>query len=149
MGIGTGIGADFVESENIPVVVDFPEEGTLIKDFACGQNTMIALTSKGEVYKLGFKLYYHPTLLEIPPEIGFGTPQKVYSGKKHYLILDGIIIIYIYIDKNQLLIWGNVMKSKIDPKTNLALINGDEMFGGKILDLSVKYSSFGALVDLL
>lgn len=40
MGIGSGIGIDMYESESIPIDVKF-EKPVFVKDFHCGQNTMI------------------------------------------------------------------------------------------------------------
>jgi alpha-tubulin suppressor-like RCC1 family protein len=45
MGLGSGIGIDMVESENIPREVPLIEEGAnvqhYVKNFHCGQNTML------------------------------------------------------------------------------------------------------------
>lgn len=48
MGVGSGIGIDMVESENIPKEVDIQEtldasekDNSLVKDFTCGMNTMM------------------------------------------------------------------------------------------------------------
>lgn len=51
--------------------------------------------------------------------------------------------------ENKLMVWGSLFKEKAkDQKDGFSLYYGDELFkGGKIKDLSLKYSIFGALVE--
>ena len=50
---------------------------------------------------------------------------------------------------NQLLTWGNVFKEKpLKESEGFGLYFGDSIFeGGKVKQLSMKYSIFGALVE--
>jgi len=61
-------------------------------------------------------------------------------GRKHYVVLN---------KNNQLMVWGNVFKEKAQlEKEGFGLYFGDSLFeGGKIKELSMKYSIFGALVE--
>ena len=61
-------------------------------------------------------------------------------GRKHYVVLN---------KDNQLMVWGNVFKEKPAlERDGFGLHFGDTLFnGGKIRELSLKYSIFGALVD--
>jgi hypothetical protein len=63
MGVGTGIGIDMVESENVPTpisVVDNKNQSHLVKDFNTGQNTMLIQDVNNSIYKTGLKLDYSP-----------------------------------------------------------------------------------------
>jgi len=62
MGVGSGIGIDMVESENVPREVPFIEnnEALRLKDFHAGMNTMLFQDEKGNIYKSGLKLNYTP-----------------------------------------------------------------------------------------
>ncbi len=52
-------------------------------------------------------------------------------------------------EHNQLLVWGNVFKEKpLKQSEGFGLYFGDQLFGGgKIKQLSMNYSIFGALVE--
>lgn len=89
MGIGSGVGIDLVESESVPVNVEF-EGDVSLADFACGSKTMILLDNKGNAYKTGMKFDYIPKRIEIPKDFEIGRPKKVFCGDEHYTILFGI-----------------------------------------------------------
>lgn len=63
MGVGTGIGIDMVESENVPTLVNVTDKNNevqLVKDFTTGQNTMMIQDTNDKIYKTGLKLDYTP-----------------------------------------------------------------------------------------
>ena len=89
LGIGSGIGFDLIESEKVPMKINFQDD-VKIQDIYCGQNSMAMLGNDGNVYRTGLKLYYSPSVLEIPPEFEFGKINLMTSGAKHYLVVDGM-----------------------------------------------------------
>lgn len=69
LGIGEGVGIDLVESQNLPKEVEFTGQEAdlgddtdpiIVKDFTCGQNTMLIRDSKGRLFKTGLKIDYSP-----------------------------------------------------------------------------------------
>jgi alpha-tubulin suppressor-like RCC1 family protein len=91
MGVGSGIGIDMVESENVPREVLFVDEKTntikKIKDFSAGMNTMLFQDEEGGIYKTGLKLNYTPGKINLMEE--FADPQSIAGmtcGRRHYVI---------------------------------------------------------------
>jgi len=108
MGVGSGIGIDMVESENIPtqISVGTKEDGTpkIITDFHAGMNTMLIKDEQGLIYKTGLKLDFSPKEISMLPE--FVEPDVIEGmtcGRKHYVLWN---------KHNQLLVWGSVFKEK-------------------------------------
>ena len=81
LGVGSGIGIDMVESENVPVniKVDAP-----VKDFHPGTNTLLIRDVEGSVYKTGLKLDYTPRKIVLPEE--FGALAGMTCGRRHYVL---------------------------------------------------------------
>jgi alpha-tubulin suppressor-like RCC1 family protein len=91
MGVGSGIGIDMVESENVPREVLFVDEKTntikKIKDFSAGMNTMLFQDEEGGIYKTGLKLNYTPGKITLMEE--FSDPSSIAGmtcGRRHYVI---------------------------------------------------------------
>ena len=61
-------------------------------------------------------------------------------GRKHYVVRN---------NQDKLMIWGNIFKEKPEKEVDgFGLYYGSKIFeGGKIKELSLKYSIFGALVE--
>jgi alpha-tubulin suppressor-like RCC1 family protein len=144
LGVGTGIGIDMIESENVPVlvpVIDSKNKPHLVKDFVPGLYTMMIRDEDDNIYKVGMRLDYTPKEINI-----FGEDFKkedvkqLHCGRKHYLVLN---------KDNQMMVWGNIFKEKpAVQRDGFGLYFGDSLFnGGKIRDMSIKYSIFGALVE--
>ncbi len=143
MGVGTGIGIDMVESENVPTpisVVDNKNQSHLVKDFNTGQNTMLIQDVNNSIYKTGLKLDYSPKQLQFFDEFNKEDVKQLMCGRKHYVILN---------KHNQMMVWGSVFKEKPQKESDgFGLYFGDSLFdGGKIRYLSMKYGIFGALVE--
>jgi alpha-tubulin suppressor-like RCC1 family protein len=78
MGVGSGIGIDMVESENVPREIIFEDksgEPVLIKDFHAGMNTMLFQDTKGGIYMTGLKLNYTPKKIKLMEE--FSDPASI------------------------------------------------------------------------
>ncbi len=53
------------------------------------------------------------------------------------------------IENNNLLSWGTfIKKGTTDPEGSFMMFSGNEIFKGKILDMSTKYSSYAAVVEV-
>lgn len=95
MGVGSGLGIDLVESENVPREVDFqqalPEkergEPVIIVDVATGSRTMMAKDSKGRIYKTGLKIDYTPKLIRFNKQ-RLETACQLSCGMRYYAVLD-------------------------------------------------------------
>ena len=106
MGVGTGIGIDMVESENVPVQItptDSNNKSHTVKSFHAGQNTMLIQDEEGNIYKTGLRLDYSPKHLTFFQEFDKNDVQELSCGRKHYVILN---------KHNQMMVWGNVFKDK-------------------------------------
>lgn len=92
------------------------------------------------MYKTGLKLDYVPKLLTFDDDFSIENIIDMGCGRKHYVILN---------KDNKLLVWGNVFKEKPVKETNgFGLYFGNNHFnGGKVTNLSLKYSIYGALVE--
>ena len=139
MGVGSGIGVDMVESESLPQQIDFqqalPEserkEPVIVKELACGQNTMLFRDHKNRLYKTGLKIDYSPKLIVMNKELI--TPEKVSMmacGRRHYTILDT--------DNNIHCIGGVINKKSIGSYDGFEVYDADLLFDeGKITQLSM------------
>lgn len=97
MGVGSGIGIDLVECENIPREIDFKQalpadqqqDPVIITDFVAGMNTMLFRDSKNNVYKTGLKIDYVPKLCKFDETL---LPKDkitaMQCGRQHYVMLD-------------------------------------------------------------
>ncbi len=149
MGIGSGTGIDLIESESSPHLMEF-ENPTKIVEMRCGESTMIMKDESGKIFRTGLKLNYTPAEMKLPKEFKFGKIQKIFCGRKHYTLLDGIISGSIIggVDSNNLLWWGSfISKGHEEGMTKLRMLNGTEIFNGKILDMSTKYSVYAAVIE--
>lgn len=117
--MGTGIGIDMVESENIPIQIPVGENK--VKDFHTGMNTMLILDEADNVYKTGLKLDYSPAKIKLNEE--FTKDSKIAGmtcGRRHYVLWN---------DKNQMLVWGSVLKEKPQSEVDgFGLHFGDALF---------------------
>lgn len=85
--MGSGIGIDMVESENVPLPVNL-EGGHKINDFNPGQNTMMIIDDENSVYKTGLKLDYSPKKMNFFEDFPKEDITQVACGRKHYVILN-------------------------------------------------------------
>ena len=134
MGVGSGIGIDLVESENVPREIDFkqalPEdqqqEPVIITDFTAGMNTMLFRDSKNNIYKTGLKIDYIPKLCKFDSTL---LPKEkivaMQCGRQHYVMLDS---------DNNIHTIGTVFKDKTEKSHDgFQVYDGDVLFeGGKI-----------------
>lgn len=72
LGVGSGIGIDMVESENVPVNIPV-DSGKRIRDFHTGMNTMLIQDEDGGIFKTGLKLDYSPKQIKLIEE--FADPS--------------------------------------------------------------------------
>ena len=101
---------------------------------------MLIKDVKNRIYKTGLKLDYSPKLLNFDDDFSTENITAMGCGRKHYVLLN---------KDNKLLVWGNVFKEKpIKESEGFGLYFGDNIFnGGKVVDLSLKYSIYGAIVE--
>lgn len=93
------------------------------------------------IYKVGHKLDYQPKQIDIFSEdFKKEDVSQIACGRKHYIVLN---------NQNNMRVWGSIFKEKPENQQDgFGLYYGDKLFNdGKIKDLSVKYSIFGALVE--
>jgi hypothetical protein len=66
--------------------------------------------------------------------------ETIACGRKLYVILT---------KKNDLMVWGNLFKGMPQQQTEgFSVVSADEMFeGGKINQLELRYSIYGAIVE--
>lgn len=147
MGIGAGLGIDLVESEGTPKEVDFQgalQEGeksdpVIITDVCTGSRTMMALDSKGRVYKTGLKIDYTPKRINFNPQ--WMKKVKILAcGMRHYALLD---------IENRIHCFGNMFKEKATEQYDgFGIFDAEKIFdSGTVLDLQMKYEVLGALVE--
>eukprot|EP00826_Nyctotherus_ovalis_P042427 TRINITY_DN4360_c0_g2_i8.p1 TRINITY_DN4360_c0_g2~~TRINITY_DN4360_c0_g2_i8.p1 ORF type:complete len:327 (-),score=43.35 TRINITY_DN4360_c0_g2_i8:164-1144(-) len=93
MGTGSNIVLSMVESEDLPTKISFGEskEEIKIKDFACGNRTMILLDKDENVYKTGMRFDYSPKKIEVPKDFKVGKVKRVFCGDDHHTILYGTV----------------------------------------------------------
>lgn len=148
LGVGNSIGIDLVESENIPREVNFAQAlpidqqstPVMVTDVSTGNNTMIVKDSENRVYKTGLKIDYSPKLVALDPEMAAdGKIAQLACGTAHYVILDR---------ENNMHCFGKIFKEKpVEEHDGFGMYDADSIFdGGKILNLSMKYEIFGALI---
>ena len=137
LGLGSGIGIDMVESESFPVSLGF--DGRRVRDFHCGQNTMIVQLEDGSIYKTGLKLDYTPKHIDLDDNFD-GSSTMLACGRKHYVIAN---------QHDQMLAWGDVFKEKTSTQTaGFKMYFGKDLFNGQRLrQLSMKYGIYGALLE--
>ena len=111
-----------------------------MKNFATGMNTMMIQDVEGGVYKSGLKIDYTPKKVQLIEEFQETGVQGLACGRKHYVMWN---------NKNQLLVWGNILKDKAQREADgFGLHDGYHLFeGGSIRDLSMKYGIFGGLIE--
>jgi alpha-tubulin suppressor-like RCC1 family protein len=149
LGVGSGVGIDMIESENLPKEVEFsrafrekPEAPVFIKDFSTGTNTMLAIDSEDRVYKTGFKIDYDPTLVKFDGGmLEKAAVKKLKCGERHHVVIDRT--------NNRLHCTTGVFKEKsTDQHDGFKVYDADDLFDqGKVLEISMKYDTFGAIVE--
>lgn len=91
---------------------------------------------------VGLKLHYTPKQLHFDPEfLDVNKVDLLACGRKHFIITT---------TDNNVMAWGNVFKEKDQDEYSEGFFryNGALLFEeGKIKELEVKYSIFGALVE--
>jgi len=101
---------------------------------------MIIQDSSNNLYKTGLKLDYSPKKINLSDDFKADSITHLACGRRHYAAVNS---------KNQIITWGSVFKAKsTENEEGFDLYYVDDIFeGGKIVDISMKYSIFGALID--
>jgi alpha-tubulin suppressor-like RCC1 family protein len=135
LGMGSGIGVDFYESEKFPVLNQKPKD-TIFTDFSCGENTMMMSDTKGILYKTGWRLDYVPNIISMSQHI---KHKMFFCGNSYYCMIDTEGNVYQ---------WGNLFKANKTDKTDSDMyMLKEKLFDGKeILLISGKFKLCGALV---
>lgn len=148
MGVGSGVGIDLVESENIPKEVELenalPEaekaDYPLAVDVSTGMRTMMVLDHKNRLFQTGLRIDWSPKFVKLNRDRIDGKIEMLGCGRNHYMFVDS---------GSNLHCFGNVFKSKAEEQYDgYAIFDCDEIFeGNKIKDLQVKYETFGVLAE--
>lgn len=147
MGVGAGLGIDLVESEATPKEVDFQKalppdqkaEPVIINDVCTGSRTMMALDSKGRVYKTGLKIDYTPKLINFNPE-RMVKAKTLACGMRYYAVID---------HENNIHTFGRIFKQQAaEQYDGFEVHDVEQVFGScKLLDIQMRYEALGALVE--
>mmetsp|Transcript_15010 Transcript_15010/g.20379 ORF Transcript_15010/g.20379 Transcript_15010/m.20379 type:complete len:151 (-) Transcript_15010:108-560(-) len=148
MGVGAGIGIDLVESENIPKEVDLEEslpedqksDLPFVVNVSTGMRTMMVLDSQNRLYQTGLKIDWNPKYVKLNTERIEGKIEMLGCGRNHYAFADS---------GSNLHCFGTVLRKGAEEQYDgYGIYDGEELFeGGKILDLQMKYETFGVLVQ--
>ena len=111
MGVGSGIGIDLVESENIPKEVDLDGalDGEEKEDFpfalhvSTGMRTMMVLDQKNRLFQTGLKIDWSPKHVKLNRERIDGNIELLGCGRNHYAFTDS---------GNNVHTFGSVFKTK-------------------------------------
>ena len=148
MGVGSGIGIDLVESENVPKEVDLqsalPQSGEdddtpIVVDVHTGMRTMLVLDNKQRLFQTGMKIDWSPKCVNLNYDKINGKIEMLASGRGHYVLVDSENFVHCF---------GKIFKKESqDQFDGYEIYDGDDIFdGGKISQLSMKYETFGAVV---
>jgi alpha-tubulin suppressor-like RCC1 family protein len=97
MGVGSGIGIDLVESENLPREVDLkqslPETADaddvpVAVDVHTGMRTMLVLDSQQRLFQTGLKIDWSPKCVSLDQDKINGKIEMIASGRGHYVFVD-------------------------------------------------------------
>ena len=140
LGIGSGIGIDLVESENIPREVDLdavmsPAEQADPVDVinvSTGSRTMMALDKKQRLFQTGLKIDWSPKHVQLNQDRIEGKIEQLACGHNHYAFFDS---------GNNLHCFGTVVKQSAEEQYDgYGIFDGYEVFDGNtIVDLQMKY----------
>ena len=102
---------------------------------------MLIRDSEDRVFKTGLKIDWNPKMCVLNKEKIEGGIKQMTCGKNHYTLLD---------NNNQLHVFGGtkILKEKVEEEYDgFGIYNGNDLFDdGQVLDLQMKYETFGALV---
>ena len=102
---------------------------------------MLIRDTEDRVFKTGLKIDWNPRMCVLNKDRIEGKIQMMTSGKNHYTLLDS---------KNQLHVFGGttILKEKAEEEYDgFGIYSGYDLFDdGEVIDLSMKYETFGALV---
>lgn len=152
MGVGSGIGIDMTESENIPKEVDFRQALTerdiddtpVMVDVHTGMRTMLALDSEQRLYQTGLKIDWTPKSVNLNYDKIDGKIEQLACGRGHYVFVDSANNIHSF---GKIFSKANSEDTPVLTHDGYEVYDGDELFnGGKIMQLSMKYDTFGVLV---
>lgn len=137
LGIGSGIGIDYTESEKFPTLVQKKAADAKYVDFSCGENTMMMLDDSGLLHKTGRRIDYNPHVFQISYSI---KPKLFVCGNSYYSMVDF---------ENNVYQWGKLFKQAKTEKTDSdMLMIKDTLFDGKNINwISGKFKMCGALVS--
>ena len=148
MGVGSGIGIDLVESENIPKEVNLEqslseaerEDLPFVVDVSTGMRTMMVTDSKQRLYQTGLKIDWNAKHVKLNKDRVDGNIELLGCGRNHYAFVDS---------GNNLHCFGTIVKQKAEEQYDgYGIYEGDEFFeGNKIVDLQMKYETFGVLCE--
>ena len=100
---------------------------------------MLIRDSEDRVFKTGLKIDWSPKMVALNEEKIEGKIKQMTCGRNHYVLLDS---------KNQLHVFGKVLKEKAEEEYDgFGIYDGNDLFDdGEVIDLQMKYETFGALV---
>jgi alpha-tubulin suppressor-like RCC1 family protein len=90
LGIGSGIGIDYTESEKFPILMRKNTPDLLYKDISCGENGMFLLDSNNNLYRTGWRLYYNPSPLKYAND-NLKEKRLFMCGNSYFCVIDSII----------------------------------------------------------
>ena len=134
LGIGSGIGIDLVESENIPREVDLDscmspaerEDPVDVINVSTGSRTMMALDSKQRLFQTGLKIDWSPKHVQLNQDRIEGKIEQLACGHNHYAFFD---------TGNNLHCFGTVVKQKAEEQYDgYGIFDGYEVFDGNTID---------------
>ena len=96
LGIGSGIGIDLVESENIPREVDLDSvmspaeqaDPVDVINVSTGSRTMMALDKKQRLFQTGLKIDWSPKHVQLNQDRIEGKIEQLACGHNHYAFFD-------------------------------------------------------------
>ena len=97
MGVGSGIGIDLVESENVPREVDLKaalaertgdDDLPIAVDVATGMRTMLVLDNKQRLFQTGMKIDWSPKCVNLNYDRVNGKIEQLACGRGHYVLVD-------------------------------------------------------------
>lgn len=101
---------------------------------------MMMLSEDNAIYKTGLKMDYTPKRMIFEEDYDMSSIKQIACGSKHYLMVN---------EPQDILAWGNMFKQKAE-KEDLTFhkYNAASLFEeGDIIDLSMRYGTFGAIVE--
>ena len=134
MGVGSGIGIDLVESENVPKEVDLKsalpntaeeDDIPIAVDVHTGMRTMMVLDHKQRLFQSGMKIDWSPKCVNLNYDKINGKIEMLACGRGHYALVDSENFVHCF---------GKIFKKQsLDQFDGYEIYDGDDIFdGGRI-----------------